>query len=126
MHLAVLGNGINHVVIADGRHRMNFQPAHRCGVCRARLFIGFTHLVEDDLATLQIADPGLGQRQAPGGAVDQARLQSRLQAGDGLGHIGCGAIEDLGGCREAAALRNRHKKTHGLENVHRGASKREG
>ncbi|MNP14622.1 hypothetical protein D3C76_1069550 [compost metagenome] len=119
MCLTVLGDGVDHVMIADGRHRVNLQPANGIDLCGARFLLGFAEFFENCLAALQVACTGLGQRQAPGGAVDQPRLQPGLQARYGFGNVGCGGVQQLGRRREAAALGDCHEEPHALENIHR-------
>lgn len=93
-----------YLVPAKAHRQVQPQPAG------GRLALGTQHV----LGLLQLVehldtDPverraGVGQRQPPGGAREQAHAQARLQACDGLAHCRAGQAEPLGGGGEAAGI----------------------
>ncbi len=65
---------------------------------RAQRFQGLTSRLQVDL-------PGLGQRQAAGGALEQAGTEFRFQVGDGLGQRRGRLAQALGATAEATEFR---------------------
>jgi hypothetical protein len=119
VNLAVASDGVDHVVVADGGHGMDFQAADGKGLRSAGFFIGVAQVIQNLFATLQVAHAGFGEGEAAGGTVDQARVQPGFEAGDGFGDIGRGGIEQVGGGGKAAGLGDGDEEAQGLDDVHR-------
>lgn len=79
---AVAGDHRHQVMLAHAHQRLHAQAAAGADVRAGGFGLGDLDVLEDPTAPLQVALAGLGQGQAPGGAVQQARLQVRLQVGD--------------------------------------------
>ena len=74
MIASITGNGINHIMLTDTRHRMHLEltGGPRMGV--AGFGFGFLDIAQDLLAAQQVTLAGLGQRDASSGAVEQTSL----------------------------------------------------
>ena len=79
---------------------------------RAQRFQGLTSRLQVDL-------PGLGQRQAAGGALEQAGAEFRFQVGDGLGQRRGRLAQALGATAEATGFGSGDEHRQGIQFVHR-------
>ena len=102
--LAIAGETLDQVVLAEAGHGVDAQPAARHGQGVTSLGVGFVEVGEDTLAAHQVAFAGLGQAQLAGGAVQQPGLQVLLQLADRPRHIGGGEFQLARGGGEAAGL----------------------
>jgi len=102
VRLAVAGDGIDHEVLADPSHRMHLQLPGRPGMGVAGFGFGFFDVGEDLFAAHQVTLAGLGQGDAPGGAVEQPGLQMGFQVGDRPRHVRGGRIQLRRGSGKAA------------------------
>jgi len=83
----------------------------RLGIERNQGF-GIVDLGQDQPHPLQISLPSLGERQAPGRAVEQARAQMRLEVGNEARRHGVGDLHDFRRAHETALLDHLGKYTH--------------
>ena len=118
--LAILRDGLDQVVLADAGHRVDLQRARRPRMGVARLGLGLLDVGEYLLGAHQVALPGFGQRDAPGGAMQQAGLQVGLQLGHRTGDIGGRQVQALGGGSETAGLRDADERAHIEQDIHHG------
>ncbi|MNP40894.1 hypothetical protein D3C76_1345640 [compost metagenome] len=123
MGFAVAGDGIDDEMLADAGHRMHLQLPGRTGMRVAGLGFGFLDIGEDLFATHQVTLAGLGQGNAPGGAVEQAGLQMGFKIGDRPRDVGGGRIQVHSRGSKAADLGYATKSTHVLQGVHGSLSK---
>ena len=84
----------------------------------AGLGLGLVDIGQDLLAALQVALAGLGQRDAPRGAIQEARAQVRFQVRYRPRGVGGRRIELLGGRGETARIDHAHEHTHVLKRIH--------
>ncbi|MNN28566.1 hypothetical protein D3C81_1421430 [compost metagenome] len=89
VQLAIARDQRNQVLLAKAGQRMHPQPPTRTQVRAAGFRFRLVHFADDLPAALQVALAGLGKRQAPGGAVQQPRLEVRFQVRDDAGNL-CG------------------------------------
>jgi hypothetical protein len=66
------------VEVPDAPRRGDRHAAGRRAIFAGRFPLGVVDLLEDSFARLDISPPGVGERQAPGGAVKKLRPQPRL------------------------------------------------
>lgn len=71
--------------------------------------------VEDGLAVGQVTLAGLGQREPPGGAVEQAQTEGALELADVDADDAGGALEPTRGRGEAPLLEHERKNRHLME-----------
>ncbi|KAG0751786.1 hypothetical protein G6F24_014032 [Rhizopus arrhizus] len=95
--------------IADGRQPDAQQPTGRVLSLR-QVRLCFGKLVQGTPAALQEQIALIGEVYAAGGAMEQARAQVLLEAGDALAHRRRGQAEDAGGTDDAARLRSRNQR----------------
>ena len=118
MGAAIAGNGVNNEMLADAGHGVHFQLPGRARMGVTGFGLGLLDIGEDLLAAQQIAFAGFGQRDAPGGAVEQAGLQVGLKVGDRARDVGRGGVQLHGGGGEAAGFGHTTEGAHVLQSVH--------
>lgn len=115
---AVAGDHRHQVMLAHAHQRLHAQAAAGADVRAGGFGLGDLDVLEDPAAPFQVTLAGFGQGQAPGGAVQQARLQVRLQVGDQPRYLRGGQVQGLGGGSEAAAVHHPGEHAHALQCVH--------
>ena len=94
------------------------QRAARRDGAGARRLLGFLEVGQQLHAALVERAPALGQRQPARRAVEQARVEMRLEVGDVARDGRHRHVEPLGGAREAAGLDDPGEGGDGVEAVH--------
>ncbi|KAG1396592.1 hypothetical protein G6F59_013781 [Rhizopus arrhizus] len=103
----------------DGRQPDAQQPTGRVLSLR-QVRLCFGKLVQGTPAALQEQIALIGEVYAAGGAMEQARAQVLLEAGDALAHRRRGQAEDAGGTDDAARLRSADEGEQGRDGIHAG------
>ena len=81
--------------------------------------LGLFYQLKNEPAARQITLAGFGQRDASGGAVEQANVQVCLQVRQHPGNAGRGGVQVFGRTRQAASLNHAVERAHGLKYIHR-------
>ena len=84
----------------------------------AGLGLGVFQVGEDRRAAFVEAPPGIGHRQAPRGALQQAGVEHLFQCGDGTGDVADRGVEVVGHGGEAAHFNDLHIHRHVRQLVH--------
>jgi len=119
-----LGQHRAEVEKAEGHRCVDLEPAARLdGVARGGE-LGLLDLLDDPGAVVAVDRAHLGQRETPGGAVEQPHAQPLLQRGHVLarGRLGQAELPGCGG--EAAQLRHAHEHRHAVQTVQAGLPSR--
>ena len=128
------GAGAKHDLVR--RQRPRHQPRQVDGaVAQAEVVAAFAEIEEGFVEVHPQADPrmrleeagaglleerpGLGQRQAAGGALEQAGTEFRFQVGDGLGQRRGRLAQALGATAEATGFGSGDEHRQGIQFVHR-------
>jgi hypothetical protein len=82
--------------------------------------VGLAQVVQDLHAALEVGRAGLGQRQAPGGAVQQPRAQAGFQLQHLAREHGLGGLLALGGLDIAARAHHGDEGFNLAQGVHGG------
>ena len=98
-----------------GRNR---QPAARAGTFALGRAFGLLDITEDPPRALQIARPGIGQRDLPRGPLQQAGAEAIFQRRDQPRHARRRQAELARGRRKPLQIGNRDKGLHGVDTVH--------
>ncbi len=106
------------MALPEAGHRMHAQASVRADQRAPRLGVRLVDIAEDRLQALEIAASAIGQRDFPGGPVQQTNLRIRFQARDGPRHLGGRDIGLLRHGGEAAGLHDANERPHVLEHVH--------
>ena len=95
--------------------QVNSQPAPRLGIFRLHGQLGLFQFGQHPGTGPIERGPGIGQRQTPGGAIEQAHLQPALQSGDAFADGRRAQVQALGSSFEAAGFGHADKHIDALQ-----------
>jgi len=107
------------VALAEQNGPADDELARRRGLEAGQGGLRLLDVAEDALAAGIVGVAALGQRQPPGGAVEQAGAELLLERGELPAHRGERRAERASGGRQAAGLHHAGERRHGREPIHR-------